>query len=47
MYVLLKLGYELGDEREVMLGKQVQGTELGWCLGAVIAEVLGSVKCLA
>ncbi|KAH9912853.1 nucleoside phosphatase family-domain-containing protein [Epithele typhae] len=41
-HALLRLGYELGGEREVQLGKQIDGTELGWCLGATIAMVTGS-----
>ncbi|KAF9054769.1 nucleoside phosphatase family-domain-containing protein [Panaeolus papilionaceus] len=36
MHALLRLGYEFGDERKVRVGKQVEGTELGWCLGAAI-----------
>ncbi|EGN93963.1 hypothetical protein SERLA73DRAFT_189099 [Serpula lacrymans var. lacrymans S7.3] len=45
MHALLKLGYEFGDTREVALGKQIDGTELGWCLGATIAMVGGELKC--
>ncbi|KAG2093750.1 uncharacterized protein F5147DRAFT_840430 [Suillus discolor] len=36
-HALLVLGYEFGDDREVQLGKRIEGTELGWCLGATIA----------
>lgn len=36
MYVLLRLGYGFGEERPVEFGKRVGGTELGWCLGAVL-----------
>lgn len=41
MHGLLVLGYEFRDTREVELGKRVDGTELGWCLGATIAMVSG------
>lgn len=41
MYALLRLGYEFGEERGVRIGKQVKGTELGWCLGATLG-LLGS-----
>jgi guanosine-diphosphatase len=36
MYALLRLGYEFGEDRGVRIGKQVRGTELGWCLGATL-----------
>lgn len=45
MHALLRLGYEFGAEREVRIGKQVEGTELGWCLGATIAMVGGTLTC--
>ena len=46
MHALLRLGYEFGGEREVEIGKQIDGTELGWCLGATIAMVSGAeLKC--
>ncbi|KAJ3798019.1 nucleoside phosphatase family-domain-containing protein [Lentinula aff. detonsa] len=46
MHSLLRLGYEFGDEREVVIGKKLQDTELGWCLGATIAIVGGgNLKC--
>lgn len=45
MHGLLRLGYEFGDSREVNIGKQIEGTELGWCLGATIAMVGGELKC--
>ncbi|KAJ4491767.1 nucleoside phosphatase family-domain-containing protein [Lentinula lateritia] len=46
MHSLLRLGYEFGDERDVVLGKKIQDTELGWCLGATIAIVgSGNLKC--
>jgi guanosine-diphosphatase len=45
MHALLRLGYEFGDDREVTIGKQIEGTELGWCLGATIAMVGGDLKC--
>ncbi|THH13509.1 hypothetical protein EW146_g6716 [Bondarzewia mesenterica] len=37
MHALLRLGYEFTDAREVQIGKQIDGTELGWALGAAIA----------
>ncbi|CAD6886365.1 unnamed protein product [Tilletia controversa] len=37
MYALLSHGYELPEEREVVLAKKVGGVELGWCLGAQLA----------
>ena len=45
MHALLRLGYEFGEEREVEIGKQIEGTELGWCLGAAIAMVGAKVTC--
>ena len=46
MHALLRLGYELGGDREIELGKQIDGTELGWCLGATISMVTGAeLKC--
>lgn len=45
MYTLLRMGYEFEDEREVMIGKKIDGTELGWCLGATIAMVGGELTC--
>ena len=39
------MGYEFEDEREVMIGKKIDGTELGWCLGATIAMVGGELTC--
>jgi guanosine-diphosphatase len=47
MHALLRMGYEFGDEREVMIGKKIDGTELGWCLGATIAMVGGELTCRA
>ncbi|KAF8157837.1 nucleoside phosphatase family-domain-containing protein [Crassisporium funariophilum] len=47
MHALLRLGYEFSDTREVRLGKQIRGTELGWCLGATIAMVGGELTCRA
>ncbi|OJA10377.1 hypothetical protein AZE42_07797 [Rhizopogon vesiculosus] len=44
-HALLVLGYEFGDDREVQLGKRIEGTELGWCLGATIAMVGGGLRC--
>lgn len=46
MHGLLRLGYEFSDDRNVVIGKQIQDTELGWCLGATIAMVGGGdLKC--
>lgn len=45
MHALLRLGYEFGADRQVDIGKQIEGTELGWCLGATIAMVGGELKC--
>lgn len=45
MHGLLRLGYELEPSREVTIGKQIAGTELGWCLGATIAMVGGELSC--
>ena len=47
-HALLRLGYELDGGREVELGKPIDGTELGWCLGATIAMVTGAkLECKA
>ncbi|OBZ68841.1 Guanosine-diphosphatase [Grifola frondosa] len=32
-------------EREIELGKRIDGTELGWCLGATLAMVGAELKC--
>ena len=45
MHELLRLGYEFDQQRELTLGKHVDGTELGWCLGATIAMVGGELQC--
>lgn len=45
MHALLRLGYEFSASREVEIGKQIEGTELGWCLGATIAMVGADLKC--
>jgi guanosine-diphosphatase len=47
MHALLRMGYEFEDGREVMVGKKIGGTELGWCLGATIAMVGGELRCRA
>ena len=47
MYVLLRTGYEFDDARAVEIGKQINGTELGWALGAAIAMVGGELICKA
>ncbi|KAJ7506846.1 nucleoside phosphatase GDA1/CD39 [Mycena galericulata] len=46
MHGLLRTGYEFDGSREVMFGKKIAGTELGWCLGAGIKLVGGvEVQC--
>ncbi|CDO69866.1 hypothetical protein BN946_scf184884.g25 [Trametes cinnabarina] len=46
MHALLRLGYEFSGDREVEIGKQIDGTELGWALGATISMVTGAeLKC--
>ncbi|KAI0786178.1 nucleoside phosphatase family-domain-containing protein [Abortiporus biennis] len=45
MHALLRLGYEFSSNRAVELGKKIDGTELGWCLGATIAMVGADLKC--
>ncbi|CCL99750.1 uncharacterized protein FIBRA_01772 [Fibroporia radiculosa] len=45
MHGLLRLGYELDSNRTVEIGKRIEGTELGWCLGATLAMVGGDLKC--
>jgi guanosine-diphosphatase len=47
MHALLRLGYEFGADRPVRIGKQIEGTELGWCLGATLAMVAGELTCRA
>ncbi|KAG6330229.1 hypothetical protein ID866_8861 [Astraeus odoratus] len=48
MHALLVLGYEFAETRGVELGKRIEGTELGWCLGATIAMVGdGKITCRA
>ncbi|WWC69221.1 uncharacterized protein I206_103158 [Kwoniella pini CBS 10737] len=39
MNALLGLGYELSQERELMVEKKLKGVELGWALGAGLALV--------
>ncbi|KAL8278983.1 hypothetical protein RQP46_008652 [Phenoliferia psychrophenolica] len=46
-YSLLSLGYELDDERQIWMGKKVEGVELGWALGAAIAMIDGHLTCRA
>lgn len=45
MNALLRLGYEFSSNRVIEIGKQIDGTELGWCLGATIAMVGADLKC--
>ncbi|KAF8650978.1 hypothetical protein AX16_004993 [Volvariella volvacea WC 439] len=47
MHGLLRLGYEFEDEREVVIGKRIDGTELGWCLGATLEMIAGELSCRA
>lgn len=46
-HALLRLGYEFEDDREIRIEKKLQGTELGWCLGATISMVHGKLECRA
>lgn len=39
MNSLLGLGYELKEDRELLVAKQMEGVELGWALGAGLALV--------
>ncbi|KAJ7058842.1 nucleoside phosphatase family-domain-containing protein [Mycena amicta] len=46
MHRLLRTGYEFDGNRQVMFGKKIAGTELGWCLGAGFKLVGGvDVQC--
>ncbi|KAJ6453148.1 nucleoside phosphatase family-domain-containing protein [Mycena sanguinolenta] len=46
MWGVLRVGYEFADDREVVFGKRIDGTEFGWCLGAGIKLVSGgSMQC--
>lgn len=48
MNALLALGYELRDERELLVAKKMGGVELGWALGAGLALVeKASLTCTA
>lgn len=48
MHALLGLGYELHEERELLLEKKLNGVELGWALGAALALVeKAELKCVA
>src|SRR6266702_5075517 len=47
MHALLRLGYEFDDTRAVEIGKRIDGTELGWALGAAIAMVGAELTCRA
>jgi guanosine-diphosphatase len=42
MYGLLRLGYEFDDDKEVKLGKRIDGTQLGWALGATLMMIAGA-----
>lgn len=39
MNALLGLGYELKEDRELLVAKKMEGVELGWALGAGLALV--------
>ena len=45
MYTILRLGYEFGDDRQAKLGKKIDGTELGWCLGATLSMIGAELTC--
>jgi guanosine-diphosphatase len=45
MYTLLRLGYEFGEDRQAKIWKQIDGTELGWCLGVTLAMVGADLTC--
>lgn len=48
MNALLSLGYELHDDRDLLVEKKIKGVELGWALGAGLALVeKADLKCLA
>ena len=47
MYTLLRLGYGFGEDRQAKLGKKIDGTELGWCLGATLAMIGADLTCRA
>lgn len=47
MYTLLRLGYEFGEERQAKIGKKIDGTELGWCLGATLSMIGAELTCRA
>lgn len=47
MYSLLAFGYELAEEREIVISKKIDGVELGWALGAAIAMLDGDISCKA
>ncbi|KAJ7292803.1 nucleoside phosphatase family-domain-containing protein [Mycena rebaudengoi] len=45
MHSLLRLGYEFEGTRDVVFGKMVHGTELGWSFGAALALLDGELRC--
>jgi guanosine-diphosphatase len=48
MNALLALGYELKEDRELLVAKKMEGVELGWALGAGLALVeKASLTCTA
>ncbi|KAG0149220.1 hypothetical protein CROQUDRAFT_689289 [Cronartium quercuum f. sp. fusiforme G11] len=47
MYSLLSFGYEIDDNREIVISKKIDGVELGWALGAAIAMIDGKIECRA
>lgn len=47
MHALLRVGYGFDSSRELMIGQRVDGTEMGWFLGATLAMIGGDLKCRA
>jgi guanosine-diphosphatase len=48
MHGLLGLGYEIHEDRNLLVEKKINGVELGWALGAGLALVSNAdLKCLA
>jgi len=46
-YTLLRLGYEFDENRQAKIGKKIDGTELGWCLGATLSMIGADLTCRA
>jgi len=47
MHTLLRLGHEFGEDRQAKLGKKIDGTELGWRLGATLSMIGADLTCRA